>query len=187
MHPALTSRDSTFTELIEALLINAFSTNSASRRPVNGNNYSGLLANPLPNQSGYNQSGYTRRKMLYLHIKARACWRWICVRWVASCWWCAKVCFMRTIRMLCSIAYFLALATRSCWSDVSLGKAPPRMPSSAERDPGPNSTSPSCRRSFIGVVMKGIFGCHSTIKTNRKTQVRIGSSIVNDVDEPNFI
>lgn len=130
----------------------------------------------------------------YRHINASACWRWICVRCVANCenerranslntlriqsskirtcWWWASVCFISTIRMLCSMAYFFALATRSCWSDVNFGKAPPNMPNSGDREPGPNSTSPNCRRSFNGIVMKGIFGCQSELwrKKRRKSK-----------------
>lgn len=79
-----------------------------------------------------------------------------------TCWWWANVCFIKTMRILCSMAYFLAFATRSCCSDDSFGSAPPKMPKSADRDPGPNSTSPSCRKSFNGALMNGIFGCQST-------------------------
>lgn len=84
---------------------------------------------------------------------------WICR--VRTCWWCASVCFISTIRMLCSMAYFFALATKSCWSDVNFGSAPLKMPSNGDREPGPNSTSPSCRRSFNGALIYGIFGCQS--------------------------
>lgn len=56
---------------------------------------------------------------------------------VTCCWW-AKVCFMRTILMLCSIAYFFALFTVSCCSDVIFGKPPPNMPGSVRYlAPGP--------------------------------------------------
>lgn len=136
----------------------------------------------------------------YRHMSARACWRWICVRCVANwklitidqlvrfvnrltnlsnekkartlhtCWWCASVCFISTIRILCSMAYFFALATKSCWSDVNFGNAPPNIPSKGEREPGPNSTSPNCRRSFNGVVIKGIFGCQSECWRKRKNR-----------------
>lgn len=126
---------------------------------------------------------------IYLHMSANACCRCTCVRWLANCereekniswsnrivsipskwqhrcvqtcWWCASVCFISTIRMLCSMAYFFALATKSCWSDVNFGSAPLKMPSNGDREPGPNSTSPSCRRSFNGALINGIFGCQS--------------------------
>lgn len=101
-------------------------------------------------------NGWKRKLISWKHID------WIhslsCIR---TCWWCASVCFISTIRMLCSMAYFFALATKSCWSDVNFGSAPLKMPSSGDREPGPNSTSPSCRRSFNGALINGIFGCQS--------------------------
>lgn len=44
------------------------------------------------------------------------------------------------------------------------------MPSNGEREPGPNSTSPNCRKSFNGALMNGIFGCQST---NMKIKISI--------------
>lgn len=35
------------------------------------------------------------------------------------------------------------------------------MPSNGDRDPGPNSTSPNCRKSVNGTLINGIFGCQS--------------------------
>lgn len=64
-----------------------------------------------------------------------------------TCCWCANVCFMRTILMLCSIAYFLARVTVSCCSDVNRGNVPPNIPNNADRAPGPNLTSPFCLKS----------------------------------------
>uniref|UniRef100_A0A2M4DPG2 Putative secreted protein n=1 Tax=Anopheles darlingi TaxID=43151 RepID=A0A2M4DPG2_ANODA len=52
--------------------------------------------------------------------------------------------------MLCSMAYFFALVTSSCCSEVSRGRAPPSMPSRADRVPGPNATSPVWRMSYTG-------------------------------------
>ena len=46
-------------------------------------------------------------------VFACACW----------CWW---VCFIRTILILCSIAYFLAFWTRLASSDVNLGRDVPK-------------------------------------------------------------
>ena len=57
---------------------------------------------------------------------------------ICTCCWCANVCFISTILMLCSMAYFFALLTRSLWSEVSFGRAPPRMPAIVLlRAPGP--------------------------------------------------
>lgn len=45
---------------------------------------------------------------------------------------------MRTILMLCSIAYFFALFTVSCCSDVIFGRPAPRMPGNVRYlAPGP--------------------------------------------------
>uniref|UniRef100_A0A2M4B2E0 Putative secreted protein n=1 Tax=Anopheles triannulatus TaxID=58253 RepID=A0A2M4B2E0_9DIPT len=52
--------------------------------------------------------------------------------------------------MLCSMAYFFALVTSSCCSEVRRGRAPPSMPSRADRVPGPNATSPVWRMSYTG-------------------------------------
>lgn len=81
----------------------------------------------------------------HLHISAKACCLWTWVRWLASCCcWCASVCFIRTIRILCSIAYFLAFVTVSHWSEFNRGKVPPKIPRTADRVPGPKTTSPVC-------------------------------------------
>lgn len=111
----------------------------------------------LKHTSKLNASFATHR-----HINARACCLWTWVRWLANCccWW-ANVCFIRTILMLCSIAYFLALVTVSCCSLDRRGKDPPNMPSNAEREPGPNFTSPDCLISVTGAEMNGIFGFQS--------------------------
>uniref|UniRef100_A0A2M3ZQ15 Putative secreted peptide n=1 Tax=Anopheles braziliensis TaxID=58242 RepID=A0A2M3ZQ15_9DIPT len=69
--------------------------------------------------------------------------------------------------MLCSMAYFFALVTSSCCSEVRRGRAPPSIPSSADRVPGPNATSPVWRMSYTGcnryggifVSVKGWLGC----------------------------
>lgn len=84
-------------------------------------------------------------KFLYLHISAKACCLWTWVLWLANCccWW-ASVCFISTILILCSIAYFFAFVTVSFCSPVSLGNVPPKIPSTDDRVPGPNTTSPIC-------------------------------------------
>ena len=84
----------------------------------------------------------------HLHIKAKACWRCTWVLWLANCccWW-ANVCFIKTILILCSMAYFFAFVTVSCWLDVSRGRDPPKMPSRADLVPGPKATSPVCFKS----------------------------------------
>lgn len=88
----------------------------------------------------------------HLHMSAKACCLWTCVLWLANCCcWCAKVCFMRTIRMLCSIAYFLALLTVSNCSVVSRGKVPPKMPNTLVA--GPKATSPTCLMVYMGCLM----------------------------------
>lgn len=72
-------------------------------------------------------------------MSASACWRCTCVRCEAiCCCWCASVCFMSTILMLCSMAYFLARDTASDCSELSRGSDPPRMAGSKEHfAPGP--------------------------------------------------
>lgn len=59
------------------------------------------------------------------------------------------------------MAYFFAFVTVSCCSVDRRGNDPPNMPSNAERAPGPNFTSPDCRRSDIGAEMNGTFGFQS--------------------------
>lgn len=49
------------------------------------------------------------------------------MRKLTSCW-CARVCFISTILMLCSMAYFLARVTASCCSWLSLGSPAPSRP-----------------------------------------------------------
>lgn len=81
----------------------------------------------------------------HLHMRASACCLWTCVLWLASCccWW-ASVCFISTILILCSIAYFLAFVTVSLCSLFNLGNVPPNMPNTDERVPGPKTTSLIC-------------------------------------------
>lgn len=56
---------------------------------------------------------------------------------ITCCWW-ANVCFIRTILMLCSIAYFFALFTVSCCSDEIFGRPAPNIPGSVRYlAPGP--------------------------------------------------
>lgn len=85
--------------------------------------------------------------LTYRHMSASACCRCTCVRWLAiCCCWCASVCFMSTILMLCSIAYFLARATASACSEDSRGSDPPRIAGSVEHfAPGPEGTRTSAR------------------------------------------
>lgn len=53
---------------------------------------------------------------------------------------------MRTILMLCSMAYFFALFTVSCCSDVTFGRPAPRIPGNVRYlAPGPATKSlPPC-------------------------------------------
>ena len=66
------------------------------------------------------------------------------VRWKTCahtcCWW-MRVCLSRTLLMLCSIAYFLALVTASLWEKDSLAGVNSfcsRFP------PGPCTSEPDC-------------------------------------------
>lgn len=84
-----------------------------------------------------------RTCLSHLHMSASACCRCTCVRCEAiCCCWCASVCFMSTILMLCSMAYFLARDTASACSDDSRGSDPPRIAGSVEHfAPGPEPTN----------------------------------------------
>lgn len=59
------------------------------------------------------------------------------------------------------MAYFFAFVTVSCCSVDNRGNDPPNIPSNADLAPGPNFTSPDCRKSDMGVEMNGTFGFQS--------------------------
>lgn len=61
--------------------------------------------------------------------------------WYCTCCWWMRVCLSRTLFMLCSIAYFLALVTASLWEKDSLAGVNSfcsRFP------PGPCTSEPDC-------------------------------------------
>lgn len=78
-------------------------------------------------------------------------------RKLTSCW-CASVCFISTILMLCSMAYFLARVTASCCSWLSFGSPAPRRPGIVVfRAPGPeqhnsNVKVPTSKAYFLGII-----------------------------------